>query len=199
MKISLISTSHRNKSQSNRVSKILEEFIFKIDSSINCYNLDMYESKIPLWSDDRKKNIKFWENEFKSFSNELATSDGFIMIVPEYGGMATPNSKNFFLLFNKGELFHKPALIVSISSGNGGSYPISELRSSSYKNSHIMWIPENIIIRNVEQFLPGKHGDLIPEWIDDRINYACNLLINYAQCLKPIQKLINKEDFANGM
>ena len=43
-------------------------------------------------------------------------------------------------------------LIVSISSGNGGAYPISELRSSSYKNSHILWIPENIIIRNVKQF-----------------------------------------------
>ena len=89
-------------------------------------------------------------NLMKKISNELETSDGFIMIVPEYGGMATPNSKNMFLLFNGGELFHKPGLIVSISSGKGGSYPISELRSSSYKNSHIMWIPENIIIRNVE-------------------------------------------------
>ena len=95
------------------------------------------------------------------------------MVVPEYGGMSTPNSKNFFLLFNffffffffllNGELFHKPGLIVSISSGNGGAYPISELRSSSYKNSHIMWIPENIIIRNVNQFLPGKHGEIIPD------------------------------------
>ena len=46
-----------------------------------------------------------------------------------------------------GEFAHKPGLIVSISSGNGGAYPISELRSSSYKNSHILWIPENIIIR----------------------------------------------------
>ena len=199
MKISLISTSHREKSESARISRILENFILEIDHKINCYNLDMYESKIPLWTSNRKVNLKFWEKDFKNISNELETSDGFIMIVPEYGGMATPNSKNMFLLFNNGELFHKPGLIVSVSSGNGGSYPISELRSSSYKNSHIMWIPENIIIRNVEQFCPGNHGVLIPDWIDDRIKYSCNLLIKYAECLKPIQQIINKKDFSNGM
>ena len=199
MKISLISTSHRKKSQSKRISIILKEIILKINDSISCYNLDMYESKIPLWTSDRKQNVKFWENEFKLITSELASSDGFIIIVPEYGGMATPNSKNLFLLFNNGELFHKPGLIVSISSGNGGAYPISELRSSSYKNSHIMWIPENIIIRNVEQFYPGNHGKLIPEWIDNRIEYVCNLLINYAECLKPIQNKINRKDFGNGM
>ena len=199
MKISLISTSHRKNSQSNRVSKILEKTILEINNKVICYNLDMYESKIPLWTANRKENIKFWEKEFKTISNELETSDGFIIIVPEYGGMATPNSKNLFLIFNNGELFHKPGLIVSVSSGNGGAYPISELRSSSYKNSHIMWIPENIIIRNVNQFCPGKHGKLIPHWIDDRIKYSCNLLIKYSEYLKPIQNYINRKDFSNGM
>ena len=199
MKISLISTSHRKKSQSQRISNILKEIILRNHNRIDCYSLDMHESEIPLWTSNRKENLKFWEKDFKNISNELENSDGFIIIVPEYGGMATPNSKNFFLVFNNGELFHKPGLIVSISSGNGGAYPISELRSSSYKNSHIMWIPENIIIRNVEQFSPGNHGELIPEWIDNRINYACNLLINYSECLKPIQQKINRKDFGNGM
>lgn len=199
MKISLISTSHREKSQSNRISKILEEVILKINNRIICYNLNMHESKIPLWTSNRKENSKFWEKDFEKISNELKNSDGFIMIVPEYGGMATPNSKNLFLLFNNGELFHKPGLIVSISSGSGGAYPIAELRSSSYKNSHIMWIPENIIIRNVEQFSPGNHGLLIPNWMDDRIKYSCNLLIKYAEYLKPLQQYINRKDFANGM
>ena len=175
MKISIISASHRKNSQSSRVAKI------------------------PLWTSERDERNIFWNTDFKKISLELENSDGFIIIVPEYGGMASPNSKNLFLTFNKGEFFHKPGLIVSISSGNGGSYPISELRSSSYKNSHIMWIPENIIIRNVEQFSPGKHGESIPEWIDGRIKYACELLIDYAECLKPIQKKINRKDFANGM
>ena len=199
MKISIISTSHREKSESHRISKIIKQVISKIDSSIKCFYLNMYDKKIPLWGGEKKNNLKFWNVEFGNISTSLSSSDGFIIVVPEYGGMATPNAKNFFLLFNNGELFHKPGLIISISSGNGGAYPISELRSSSYKNSHILWIPENVIIRNVEQFLPGDHGDLIPNWLDKRIEYSCNLLIKYAGYLKPIQKVINRKDFGNGM
>ena len=199
MKISVISTSHRKNSESKRISKIFIDLIFELNSSIECFSLDMFELNIPLWTSEKKENSNFWDNKVKQISSELNSSDGFVFVVPEYGGMATPNSKNFFLIFNNGEVFHKPGLIVSISSGNGGAYPISELRSSSYKNSHIMWIPENIIIRNVEQFLPGNHGNLIPVWIDDRINYSCNLLLKYAKYLKPIQKFINRKDFANGM
>ena len=199
MKISIISTSHRKNSESKRISKIMKSFILEINKNIDCFILNMFEAKIPLWDSEKNENFEFWKNDFVKISSELNSSDGFIFVVPEYGGMAAPNSKNFFLVFNNGEIFHKPGLIVSISSGTGGAYPVSELRSSSYKNSHVMWIPENIIIRNVEQFLPGNHGKLIPVWIDDRIKYACDLLINYAECLKPIQKKINRKDFANGM
>ncbi len=199
MKISIIATSHRKNSESKRVSKILNNFILEVNSSVKCFNLDMFELNIPLWTSEKKDNLNFWDRKLKNISSELTASDGFIFVVPEYGGMATPNSKNFFLVFNNGELFHKPGLIVSISSGNGGAYPISELRASSYKNSHIMWIPENIIIRNVEQFLPGNHGKLIPSWIDNRIKYSCDLLIKYAEYIKPIQKFINRKDFGNGM
>ena len=199
MKISLISTSHQKNSQSKRVLKIIKNIILKINSKIKCYEIDVFELNIPLWTSEKKENLKFWDNDVKKISDDLALSDGFIFIVPEYGGMATPSAKNFFLVFNNGELFHKPGLIVSISSGSGGAYPVSELRSSSYKNTHIMWIPENIIIRNVEQFNPGNHGTLIPNWIDERIKYSCNLLIKYAEYLKPIQKFINRKEFSNGM
>ena len=199
MNLSIISTSHRKKSESVRIASILKEIILNINDNINCFEIDMYKSKVPLWTSERKDNLKFWNDDFNNISLKLGNSDGFIFVVPEYGGMATPNAKNFFLIFNNGELFHKPGLIVSISSGNGGSYPISELRSSSYKNSHILWIPENIIIRNVGQYKPGDHGSLIPNWLDDRIKYSCNLLIKYSEFLKPIQKLINRKDFGNGM
>ena len=199
MKISIISTSHRKNSQSARIGSIMNDYISEIDHYVNCSCIDMFESKIPLWPAEKNKNNQFVDNNIQKISLNLKSADGFIFIVPEYGGMATPNSKNFFLIFNNGELFHKPALLVSVSSGNGGAYPISDLRSSSYKNSHITWIPENIIIRNVEQFMPGNHGELIPKWLDDRIVYSLNLIIEYARCLKPIQNVINKKEYGNGM
>ena len=199
MKISIISTSHQKNSQSKRVSEIFKNLILEIDNKIEIFNLDMFETKIPLWSSEKSEDLSFWKDDLGKISTHFNSSDGFIFVVPEYGGMASPNAKNFFLIFNNGELFHKPGLIISISSGNGGAYPISELRSSSYKNTHVLWIPENIIIRNVNQFVPGKHGDLIPGWMDDRIKYSLNLLIKYSVYLKPIQKYINRKDFANGM
>ncbi len=199
MKLSIISTSQQKNSQSKRVSKIFKNLILDIDDKIECFNLDMFENKIPLWTSEKNEDLSFWKDRLDKISSNLNSSDGFIFVVPEYGGMASPSAKNFFIIFNSGELFHKPGLIVSISSGNGGAYPISELRSSSYKNTHVLWIPENIIIRNVNQFLPGKHGDLIPGWMDDRIKYSLKLLIKYSEYLKPIQKYINRKDFANGM
>ena len=197
MNISIISASHRNNSQSNRIALILEKLIQEKFKNIKIFNFDLFKLNLPMWSEEEiEENRKLFFNEF---SSKLLKSDGFIFVIPEYGGMATPISKNFFLHCNKGELSHKPALVVSISSGNGGSYPISELRSSSYKNRHILWIPENIIIRNVEHFDPGNHGNLIPEWLDKRIDYVLNLLIEYSKCLRPVSKLINRKDFGNGM
>ena len=199
MKISTISASHRTNSQSKKISGLIQNNLLNIDPGLEIFSLDLADSSLPFWSPDKKNGQGVWGNNWNSISNNLNKSDGFILIVPEYGGMATPSAKNIFLLCGNGELAHKPGLIVSVSSGNGGAYPISELRMSSYKNTHIMWIPENIIIRNVEEFNPGSHGDNIPEWLDNRIDYVLKLLLTYALNMKPIREIINRKDFGNGM
>ena len=199
MKISTISASHRDNSQSKKISGLIQNNLLNIDSGLEIFSLDLADSSLPLWSPDKKDGKGVWGDSWNSISNNLNKSDGFILIVPEYGGMATPSAKNIFLLCDNGEFAHKPGLIVSISSGNGGAYPIAELRMSSYKNTHIMWIPENIIIRNVEEFNPGAHGDNIPNWLDDRIDYVLRLLLAYASNMIPIREIINRKDFGNGM
>ncbi len=199
MKITIISASHRTNSQSKRISDILYNKLLNIKSDLDVYDLDLAEVSLPLWSPDKKNGKGIWGETWNLISKNLIKSDGFILVVPEYGGMATPAAKNIFLLCGDGEFAHKPGLIVSVSSGNGGAYPISELRSSSYKNTHLMWIPENIIIRNVEEFYPDAQGDKIPKWLDDRINYVLNLFLTYASNMKPLRKIVNRKDFGNGM
>ena len=199
MKISIIATSHRKGSQSKRISNILQSNLKELQSNLDLFSLDLSEASLPLWSPDKRNGNGIWGDTWKKISNNLNQSDGFIFVVPEYGGMATPSSKNLFLLCGDGELTHKPALIVSVSSGNGGAYPIADLRSFSYKNTHIMWIPENIIIRNVEEYSPGAHGETIPEWLDNRIDYTLKLLLAYSSNMKPLRELINRKDFGNGM
>jgi len=199
MKISIISASHRTNSQSKRISNLLQNNLLNNKSGLEMFSLDLADALLPLWSPEKKNGKGVWGQTWGSISDKLTKSDGFIFVVPEYGGMATPAAKNFFLLCGNGELSHKPGLIVSVSSGNGGAYPITELRSSSYKNTHIMWIPENIIIRNVEEFNLGNHGDKIPEWLQDRIDYVLEILLAYSHNMKPLRKLINRKDFGNGM
>ncbi len=199
MKISIISASHRTNSQSKKISDFLKKNLLNLDPYTEIFSLDLGKTLLPLWSSDKKDGKGVWGETWTSISKNLDSSDGFILVVPEYGGMAAPAAKNIFLLCGNGEFAHKPGLIVSVSSGNGGAYPIAELRSSSYKNTHIMWIPENIIIRNVEEFNPGQHGNNIPEWLDKRIDYVLKLLISYADNMKPLRKIINRKDFGNGM
>ena len=199
MKISIISASHRKNSQSKKISGFIKDNLIKVGSDLDTKILDLADAALPLWSPEKKDGKGVWGEKWSSISGNLYESDGFILVVPEYGGMATPAAKNIFLLCGNGEFSHKPGLIVSISSGNGGAYPISELRSSSYKNTQIMWIPENIIIRNVEEFNPGKHGKNIPEWLDNRIDYVLKLFLTYASNMKPIREIVNRKDFGNGM
>lgn len=198
MKLSIISSSLRLESQSKRIAKILYNRIKMINDKCDIFSIDLINENCPFWSNN-KENNDFYKNKWAKISQNFQNSKGFILVVPEYGGMASPLSKNLFLMCENGEFFHKPGLIVSISSGIGGAYPISELRSSSYKNSHILWLPENLIIRNVEQFNPDNHGGDIPSWLDERMDYCLSLLLEYSMCLDPIQKIINKKDFKNGM
>ena len=199
MKISIISASHRLNSQSKKISIFLKNNLINMRSELDIFILDLANAALPLWSSEKKEGKGVWGETWNSISDNLNKSDGFILVVPEYGGMATPAAKNLFLLCGNGEFAHKPGLIVSISSGNGGAYPIAELRSSSYKNTHIMWIPENIIIRNVEEFNPSSHGGNIPNWLDNRIDYVLNLFLAYASNMKPLRNKINRKDFGNGM
>ena len=199
MKISIISGSHRKNSQSKKISNFLNNNLLNIKPKLNTFSLDLADKLLPLWSTDKKNGKGVWGQTWNSISDNFKKSDGFIIVVPEYGGMATPATKNIFLLCGNGELAHKPGLIVSVSSGNGGAYPIAELRMSSYKNTHIMWIPENIIIRNVEEFCPGNHGDNIPKWLDNRIDYVLKLFLAYASNMRSLRDIVNRKDFGNGM
>jgi hypothetical protein len=90
---------------------------------------------------------------------------------------------------------------VTVSAGRGGAYPIAEIRSSSYKNTKINWIPEHLIIREVNSVL-NQHEAVSESdsWIRDRINYALTHLELYAGALSQIRaQLPNDSRFTNGM
>ena len=199
MHISIISGSHRDKSNSLKVSKYIAHQC-REHNLINSHSiLDLATADIPMWHEDIYKDENSnWNKHKKTFQQ----SDAFIFVTPEWGGMATPILKNIFLLATAREFGHKPGLIVTVSTGIGGTYPVSELRSSSYKNNRICFIPEHVIVRNVNDMLettpPQNKFDIE---IRARIDYSINLLVSYADSLKQVRAsgLINHQRFTNGM
>ncbi|MBM3602214.1 MAG: NAD(P)H-dependent oxidoreductase, partial [Alphaproteobacteria bacterium] len=116
------------------------------------------------------------------------SADALIIVAPEWGGMAPAALKNFFLYASSAELGHKPALLVAVSAGVSGSYPIAELRSSSYKNNHICYIPEHLIVRQVGQVMNGQQATSPEDQaIRDRADFALSVLHGYGQALRPLR------------
>jgi hypothetical protein len=116
--------------------------------------------------------------------------------------MVPAGLKNLFLLCQGGELAHKPALITSLSSGLGGANPVNELRTSSYKNTRICYIPEHLIIRTCTTKL--KDGQPLEEQdnsLRERVNYSVKLLLSYSKALQSVRDsgLVDLERFPYGM
>jgi hypothetical protein len=105
-------------------------------------------------------------------------------------------------MFNRFELGHKPALIVTVSSADGGAYPVAELRMSSYKNNRLCYIPEQLVLRNVESILNEKDNDEDADsYFKERISWSLGILRGYAIALKSMRETteIHHDKFGNGM
>lgn len=202
MKIGIISGSHRSSSQSEKVAKYMSGCLVKADVETWVYLLA--NNPLPLWDESIWEGSEAWAERLEPLKKELDECDGFIVISPEWHGQVPSGLKNFFLLFSQAELGHKPALLVSVSSGDGGTYPIAELRMSSYKNNRICYLPEHLIIRKVEQVLNESADDNDKNsdtYYRERINWTLEILRGYTTALKSMRdttKIFN-DKFSNGM
>lgn len=194
--------SHRPEAQSLKVAKYLSKRLTELKVCDEVYLLNLAIADIPFYDEGLKKKEGIWKSNWEPIENELASSDGFIIISPEWGGMVPAKLKNFFLLPNTISMAHKPALIVSVSEGFGGSYPINELRISSYKNTHICYIPQHVIIRKVKLCLNEEQpaDNDFDKLIRPRIDYSIKLLGHYCEAFVPLRKAnFNFNEFPFGM
>ncbi|KPJ96498.1 MAG: flavoprotein [Gammaproteobacteria bacterium SG8_11] len=203
MKISIINGSHRESSQSYKVANYIQSVI---DGEIaeQSWLLSLAGNPLPLWDQGVWDGDPKWKALLTPIKDQLASSDAFVVISPEWHGQVPAGLKNFFLLFGKNELGHKPALIVSVSSGEGGAYPVAELRMSSYKNSRLCYIPEHVIIRHVEKVLndnPEDNDSRSDPYIRERLQWSINILKQYGIALKQVREsgVTASDKFKNGM
>ena len=204
MKISIISGSHRINSQSEKVSRYIQRTLEEQDICDETWLYLLAGNPLPLWDESIWEADPDWMARLQPISEQLAGSDGFVIVCPEWHGQVPAGLKNFFLMWSKGELAHKPALIVTVSSADGGAYPVAELRMSSYKNNRLCFIPEHVIVRHVESVLNADEEQNNPEtdrYFRERIFYALGVLREYALALVRVREsgAVSLDVFKNGM
>lgn len=196
----IVCGSHRLNSQSIKISKFIEKQI--CESGGKASIIDLSRNALPLWDERQWEDSPEWKKVWGPLEKDVKAADSFVVVSPEYHGMSPAALKNFFL-FCTGELLaHKPALLVTVSAGQGGSYPIVELRSSSYKNSRINYMPEHLIVREAEKvFNKDQPEGSSDEYLRKRLTYDLKLLEQYEKAFKSIREsgVINFKDYPNGM
>ncbi|MDA9951463.1 NAD(P)H-dependent oxidoreductase [Oligoflexaceae bacterium] len=185
MKTAIIIGSHRENSQSTKVGGYIASKLKSMGHQT--YIFDLQGNPLPLWDESIWQSDPTWSKRWSPISKELESCDSAVIVSPEWGGMVPAALKNFFLLVGK-ELAHKPAMIAAVSASKGGSYPIAELRMSSYKNTFINYIPDHVIVRDVENVLEGETAKSDDDsFIRSRIEYSLKILTHYAAGLKKVR------------
>ena len=189
MKFFIVSGSHRKNSESARVANFILGRFPKVLPKHETFYLNLGENPIPLWDESVWEGAELWKKIWTPYADQLKESSALVVVSPDWGGMVPAALKNFFLLCNSGTVGHKPALITTVSSSRGGSYPVAELRMSSYKNNRVCYIPEHIIVRDSEKMLLGAEAAGEDDrYLRERIDKALVLLHEYAKALTLVRE-----------
>lgn len=196
MKIVVINGSMRSDSQSLKVSNWL---VSHSQNIVGCEAelLDLHKNTLPLF--DVGETEASNKNEILS---QLDAADGFVFVSPEWNGMASHGIFNLQHYTDK-QLAHKPVMLVGVSAGRGGHYPVSQMRQTGYKNNQYVIIPEALIVQGVNDAF--NDHNMAEEAKDAslklRADYGLKILNEYAKSLKMVRDsgLINHKSFGNGM
>jgi azobenzene reductase len=200
--IAIIVGSHRQESQSSRVGAYIAKDLARIDPAVTVDTIDLSGNPLPLWDESVWQGGSALASLWKPYRDRMRKADGFVVISPEWAGMVPPGLKNLLLFAGPKEVGHKPALIVTVSAARGGSYPVNELRTSGYKNSRLVYIPEHVLVQDVADVLAGETPASDRDaWLRRRIEFADRILLEYAKALAPIRAsgLTEHADFPYGM
>ncbi|MCF8467522.1 MAG: NAD(P)H-dependent oxidoreductase [Sneathiella sp.] len=200
LRIGIIVGSIRKKSESGRIGAYIENLLTEMELPVIIELFSLRDIELPLWNEDKSEKDSDLQAFWKPHSDKLKACDGFVIISPEWAGMAPPHLKNFLLMCDGGELAHKPAQLVAVSSGTGGAYPVAELRMSGYKNNFLWWMPDHVILRQVKDLFASDPPTDLDGRLTARLIYALTFLTETARAVAPVRNRVqNLTLYKNGM
>lgn len=184
MQLMIVAGSHAAQSQSARVAQFLKARAIELElcqpDAVQVQ--DLGRDPLPFW-DASQRGAPVPHEAF------LQQSTALILISPDWHGMATPAIKNWFYHLPPGALEHKPVLLCGVSAGDGGAYPVMDMRSYSFKNFRPCYLPEQLIIRKVrEEFLDEAGEPAARSLTFERADYCLRLLDTYARGFEGIRR-----------
>lgn len=194
MHIAVISSSQRSNSQSLRISHSIGRRLEAAGATAEVHDLH----KLALSTDFEEVGET---DAAKPTVERLERSDGAVFVTPEWHGMPSPGLLNFLLHIGTA-LAHKPVMLVGVSSGRGGAYPIAALRATGYKNSKYVMIPEHLVFRNVKELMVDEAASSEDDdYIRRRTDFAVATLLAYAEGLAAVRASlpVTPPDFRFGM
>lgn len=198
MTIGVIAASSRAGAYSLKVADILAGRLQAGGS--DSFVVDLNCLALPLLGHDLSDRVA---GELEAARRQLQAAAGFAVVVPEWNGTAAPGWNNL-VLYVGDDLAHKPIMAVGVSAGRGGAYPLLAIRSSGYKNSRYVIIPESLIVSHCQEAL-AEDGSLTDhpaaEALGPRADYALAVLKAYAGALDGVRSssVIDHEKYPSGI
>ncbi len=195
MKIAVISASMRGESQSLKVSQWLVDHLKALGAEAEL--VDLHQLDLPMYdvgeteAPDKEKLLK-----------TLGEAEGAVFVSPEWDGMMSHGLVSMLHYLGK-ELAHKPVMLVGVSSGRGGHYPLMQMRTMGYKNNHYVISPEALLVQGVNDMMNNHEPEAgsVDESVQRRADYALRNLIEYAKALRNVREsgVVDFEEFKNGV
>lgn len=185
----------RKNSQSRKVADYLADALKQ--KNTNAWTCDLHSLEMPLFDDGETEFLK--KNDLLA---QLESAQAYVFVSPEWNGMMSHGLINM-LHYVKHEMAHKPVMLVGVSSGRGGTYPVAQMKLLGQKNNHYIISPENLIVSDVKNVLNTNNLDetAIDFDLKKRAHYALDILIAYAYALEQVRNspVIDFQNFGNGV
>lgn len=176
----IICGTNRPGSRSLEISKLLQNLYKEFDSEtpeiINLQDLNLSDLKDEHYGNDDKPAI------ISNAIEKVNSSDGLIMVVPEYNGSYPGALKYFIDHWSYPQSFEKrPVCFVGLGGKYGALRPVEHLQGVfGYRNSFIF--PERVFIDNVWNIL--ANGKINDDTINQLLESQTKNFIQFVKALK---------------
>lgn len=195
MNICVISASMRGQSQSLKVANYLKDRIKNLEH--NSWVIDLHTVDLPPFDDGETE-----APDKDEILRQLSDADGFVFVSPEWDGMMSYGLISL-LHYVENELAHKPVMLVGVSSGIGGAYPIEQMKQMGPKNKHYVISPESLRLMKVKELFNDQDfsENAVDLSVKRRADYSLKVLIEYAKALSIVREsgVFNPDEFASGV